>query len=73
LGKLTPLLKSNIPTINIEKETPNNYKQVLEDKRIRNLIGMKLTFTQDVISYRENLDKEIKELIHLIGEEINSK
>uniref|UniRef100_UPI00404AEF97 DUF6090 family protein n=1 Tax=Gelidibacter sp. TaxID=2018083 RepID=UPI00404AEF97 len=68
-----PLLKSNIPTINIEKETPNNYKQVLEDKRIRNLIGMKLTFTQDVISYRENLDKEIKELIHLIGEEINSK
>jgi hypothetical protein len=68
-----PLLKSNIPTINIEKETPNNYKQVLEDKRIRNLIGMKLTFTQDVISYRENLDKEINELIILIDKEINTK
>ena len=68
-----PLLKSNIPTINIEKETPNNYKQVLEDKRIRNIIGMKLTFTQDVLSYRENLDKEINELIILIDKEINTK
>ncbi len=68
-----PLLKSNIPTINIEKETPNNYIQILEDKRIRNLIGMKLTFTQDVISYRKNLDKEINELIILIDKEINTK
>jgi len=65
-----PLIKSNFPKINFENETPNNYSQILKDKRIRNLIGMKLTFTQDVIRFRENLDKEIKELILLINEEI---
>ena len=46
-----PLVKSNIPTINIENESKNNYLQVLEIKRIRNLLGMKLSFTQDAVSY----------------------
>ncbi len=63
-----PLVKSNIPDINIENEPKNNYSQLLEIKRIRNLLGMKLTFTQDVINSRENLDKEIKDLIALIEE-----
>lgn len=68
-----PLLKSNIPTINIENESTNNYFQLLEIKRIRNLLGMKLAFTQDVINYRKNLDKEIKDLIILIEKELNNK
>jgi hypothetical protein len=68
-----PLLKSNIPTINIENESTNNYFQLLEIKRIRNLLGMKLAFTQDVINYRKNLDKEIKDLIILIEKELNDK
>jgi len=68
-----PLVKSNIPDINIENEPKNNYSQLLEIKRIRNLLGMKLTFTQDVINSRENLDKEIKDLITLIEEELSEK
>ncbi len=68
-----PLVKSNIPTINIENESRNNYLQVLEIKRIRNLLGMKLSFTQDVIDFRKNLDTEIKGLIILIEKELNEK
>jgi hypothetical protein len=68
-----PLVKSNIPTINIGNESINNYFQLLEIKRIRNLLGMKLAFTQDVINYRKNLDTEIKDLIILIEKELNDK
>jgi len=68
-----PLVKSNIPTINIENESKNNYLQVLEIKRIRNLLGMKLSYTQDVIDFRKNLDTEIKDLIILIEKELNEK
>jgi hypothetical protein len=35
-------------------------------RRIRNLLGMELTFTQDIISRRESVDQEIKDLIGLI-------
>ena len=60
-----PLVKSNISNINIDNESPNNYNQILK------VLGMKLTFTQDVIDYRENLDKEMKDLILLIKSELN--
>jgi hypothetical protein len=66
-----PLVKSNIPSINIEGEPQNNYDELLKVKRVRNLLGMKLTFTQDVINFRENLDTEIKDLIVLIKTELN--
>ncbi len=66
-----PLVKSNVPEINIINETENDYYELLRIKRIRNLLGMKLTFTQDVIDKRENLDKEIEELIVLIKNEIS--
>lgn len=66
-----PLVKTNIPSINIDNESQNNYYQILEVKRIRNLLGMKLTFTQDVIDRREDLDKEIQGLILLIESELN--
>jgi hypothetical protein len=68
-----PIVKSNVPNINIENESKNNYSQLLEIKRIRNLLGMKLSFTQDVIDFRENLDKEIKNLIILIEKELSEK
>ncbi|MEA1786157.1 DUF6090 family protein [Arenibacter sp. GZD96] len=68
-----PLVKSNIPTINIERESRNNYLQVLENKRIRNLLGMKLSFTQDVIDFRKSLDTQIKDLTILIEKELNEK
>jgi hypothetical protein len=66
-----PLVKSNIPSINIDKEPVNNFDQILKNERVRNLLGMKLTFTQDIIERRQILDKEIKELILLIETELN--
>ena len=65
-----PLIKSSIPTVNIKNEKQNNYKQILDNKRIRNLLGMKLNMTQDVLIYRENLDKDIKDLTMLIEAEL---
>ncbi len=66
-----PLVKALIPNINIENEPQNNYNKILKVQRIRNLLGMKLAFTQDVIDFRKNLDKEIKDLILLIETELN--
>ena len=66
-----PLVKSNVPEINIEKEMPNDYTELLRIKRVRNLLGMKLSFTQDVINRRENLDKVIEGLISLIKNELH--
>tara|TARA_R100001369_G_scaffold31211_4_gene55377 strand:- start:60968 stop:61693 length:726 start_codon:yes stop_codon:yes gene_type:complete len=68
-----PLLKSNVPNINIENESKNNYYQLLGVKRIRNLLGMKLSFTQDAIDFRENLDEEIKGLMILIENELSER
>ena len=66
-----PLIKSSIPSVNVSNEKPNNYNQILSNQRIRNLLGIKLNMTQDVLNFRENLDKEIKELISLIEIELN--
>jgi hypothetical protein len=66
-----PLIKSSIPTINITNEKQNNYEQIINNQRIRNLLGIKLNMTQDVLNYRENLDKEIKELIMLFESELH--
>ena len=66
-----PLIKANVPELNIENETKNDYFQLLTVKRVRNLLGMKLTFTQDVINRRESLDKEIEALITIIDNELN--
>lgn len=65
-----PLIKSSIPAVNITNEKQNNYNQILDNKRIRNLLGMKLNMTQDVLNYRENLDQDIKELTMLIEVEL---
>lgn len=68
-----PLIKSNVTNINIDNESKNNYSQLLENKRIRNLLGMKLSITQDVIDFRENLDEEIIDLKNLIEKELGEK
>lgn len=68
-----PLIKYNVTNINVDNESKNNYSQLLEIKRTRNLLGMKLSFTQDVIDFRVNLDKEIKDLIILIEKELRKK
>lgn len=66
-----PFIKSSIPTVNITKEKQNNFELILSNQRIRNLLGMKLNMTQDVLNYRENLDNDIKELRMLIEAELS--
>lgn len=66
------LIKSNIQNINISDEPKNNFEDILKKGRVRNLLGMKLTFTQDIIEYRENLDNAISDLIALIDRELKT-
>jgi len=68
-----PIVKTNVTEINIANESINNYYEILSDKRTRNLLGMKLDFTQDVLVFRENLDTEMKNLIVLIESELIKK
>jgi hypothetical protein len=64
------LLSTVIPEINIDNEPENNYHLFLEDQRIRNLIAVKLSLTNEVIKYRKALDAEIESVIALLEEEI---
>ena len=64
------MISNKLPEIRIDHEPENNYYLFLEDQRIRNLIAMKLTLTNDVIGYRNALDVEIESLIVLLEEEI---
>jgi hypothetical protein len=68
-----PLIKFNIPTVYIENEEANDYSKILSQKKTRNLLGMKLSFTQDVINYRKNVDKEIQELLILLTTELQNR
>lgn len=67
------LVKSNIAEINVSDQTPNDYSKILSNQRVRNLLGMKLDFTQDVIDYRKELDSAIKALIVLIASELEDE
>ena len=51
-------------------ESPNDYEYILKDKKIRNLIAIKLNLSNSVIMYRRALDAEIDSLIALLEEEI---
>jgi hypothetical protein len=66
-----PLVKSNVPELNIENEIVTDYEEQLRNKRIRNLIGIKLTMTQDVIDRRIFLHQEMELLIDLIKAALN--
>ncbi len=64
------IVKANIPEINAEREVKNDYSEILSIPRVRNLLGMKLSLTQDAIDRRLLLDGEIEELITLMEEEL---
>ena len=65
-----PIAKSNVPEINIDDELSANYNEVLKNRRVRNLLGMKLSFTQDIIDRRLEFDQEIDDLLQLIKSEL---
>ncbi len=58
------------PEYQLNNEEPNNYRKLLSDKRIRNLIGIKLNLSNSVLEYRIALDAEIQSLIDLLENEI---
>ena len=68
-----PFLKTSFPTIDISNEKPNDYSKILSNQRIRNLLGIKLFMTKDILISKENLDSEIKDLISLIEIELKEK
>lgn len=65
-----PFLKSSFPTIDISNEKSNDYSKILNSRRIRNLLGIKLFMTKDILISKENLGREIKNLISLIEMEV---
>jgi hypothetical protein len=60
------------PEFQLNNEEPNDYRKLLSDKRIRNLIGIKLNLSNGVLEYRIELDTEIDSLIDLLETEINT-
>ncbi|MBC3847908.1 hypothetical protein H8K90_16045 [Winogradskyella echinorum] len=68
-----PFLKSSFPTIDISNEKSNDYSKILSNRRIRNLLGIKLFMTKDILISKENLGREIKDLISLIEMEVKEK
>jgi hypothetical protein len=64
------MIKTTIPEFQIEGEPENNYRLLMEDQKIRNLVAIKSSLTKVVIRYREELDAEIQRLISLLESEI---
>ncbi|WP_445752736.1 DUF6090 family protein [Polaribacter sp.] len=67
------IVSSSVKGIDISNEKSTNYFELIKNERVRNLLGMKLALTQDVINFRMVLDKNISELIYLIEKELKSK
>ena len=64
------MIKTTIPEFQIEGEPENNYRLLMEDQKIRNLVAIKSSLTYAVIRYRKELDAEIQSLISLLEVEI---
>lgn len=66
------LLKAGNPTMNIDTGIENNYDELLDKQKVRNLIGLKTELTISVLNMRYKLDEDISNLISLIDSELNS-
>jgi hypothetical protein len=58
------------PDLILDQEPENDYHLLLGNQKIRNLLAMKLEFTNEVIETRQHLDDEINSLIKLLEDEI---
>ncbi len=56
--------------LSTDNESLNDYESLLKDKKIRNLIAIKLNLSNSVIIYRRALDAEIDNLITLLEDEL---
>jgi hypothetical protein len=58
-------------SVDLSNEPENDYLELLKDPRIRNLFAMKLALTEDVVTFRYDLQTEIDLIIQIIESEIN--
>lgn len=59
-------------TVDLSKEPENDYLNLFRDPRIRNLFAIKLALTEDVLTFRAELQTEIDLIIGLIESEIET-
>lgn len=65
-------IKPDIPGLELGTGPENDYQSLFENQKIRNLMAMKLSLTDAVLTYMQILDEEIQVLINLLDEEIKS-
>ena len=65
-----PLLRKVQTSMDITNEVPNNYGAILSNPKARNLLGIKLELTGDVLINRKDLAIEIDKLISLLEIEL---
>lgn len=65
-----PLLENRHESIDVKNELSNNYKSILSNPKTRNLLGIKLELTLDVLKNRKDLEIEIDKLMALIETEL---
>ena len=66
-----PLLENRHESIDVKNELSNNYKSILSNPKTRNLLGIKLELTLDVLKNRKDLEIEIDKLMALIETELD--
>jgi hypothetical protein len=57
-------------SVDLGNEPENDYPELFKDPRIRNLFAMKLALTEDVLTFRQDLQNEIDLIITLIESEL---
>jgi len=65
-----PLLAAQKNLDDIHHGTPNNYIEIMQKPRVRNLLGIKLDLTILVLNVREDLDRQLAEVIEIVEAEI---
>jgi len=66
-----PLLAAQKNLDDIHSGTPNDYIELMQKPRIRNLLGIKLDLTILVLNVRKDLDLQLAEVIEMVESEIN--
>ena len=67
------LIKTEIPTVNVENELQSDYYKILKSQRLRNLFGIKLIFTQNILIEWEDFNKDAVGLMLLIETELKNR
>ena len=65
------LLKFKLPDYNISLGPSNNYVEIMNKPKVRNLMGIKSVLTNEALGYRKNLHNEIQSIIRLIHTELD--